>query len=267
MSELPLIHVLFKARKRGGDPRPRMVLLMLWAGIMMMLMAGGKANTTSDMPPVDAGDQIVATINDEPVSASEYRLVMRRQVALVYGYFKEHQNLDDHLGYWSESSGPTGPLAKLREMTREELTRIKVYQGLAKEEKLLTDATFASFRTEFERENARRNEAKRAQQAIYGPAQYDMASYYYIRFCDLAYQLKQALAKELASKVTEAEIKKYYKANKASFGDKSPAELRPGILTALSNLEAERKLAALCKSAKMNAHEDLLKSIVPRADP
>jgi len=239
---------------------------MLWAG-MMILIAGGKADTTPVGPQVEAGDQIVATINDEPVSASEYRLVMRRQVALVYSYFKEHQNLDDHLGYWSESSGPTGPLAKLREMTREELTRIKVYQGLAKEEKILTDATFAAFRTEFEQENARRNEARRAKQAIYGPVQYDMASYYYIRFCDLAYKLKQALAKELASKVTEAEIKNYYQANKASLGDKSLEEMRPGILTALSNLEAERKLEALCKSAKMNVHEDLLKSIVPRSDP
>jgi len=211
-------------------------------------------------------DPVVATINSEPVSAGEYRLIMERKTAEVFSFMKQHRDLDDHPGYWRENTGPDGPLAKLRELVRAELVRIKVYQGLAKEKGLVKETSFAGFQAEFERENARRGAAKSAGQVIYGPAQYRMGTYYYILLGDLAYKLKQALAKELESKISDSEIEKYYEANKASFGDKSLEDMRKGILTLLSTRAAEKELEALCVSAKVTMNEPLLRPLVPRLD-
>jgi hypothetical protein len=211
-------------------------------------------------------DPVVATINNEAVTAAEYRLVMERKTAEVFGYMKQRYDLDDHPGYWSESTGPEGPLAKLREVVLEELVRIKVCQGLAKEKGLVRETSFAAFQEEFQRENARRSEAKRQGQVVYGPAQYRMAAYYYIRFGDLIYKLTQALAKEGEAQIPEAEIVKFYQENKASYDNKPLAEVRQRILEVLSLKEARKQLKALYASASVKVNEKPLRGLVPRVD-
>jgi len=225
--------------------------------------SGGRKSVSSPAPM----DPVVATINGEPVSAAEYRLVMERKVSLVYSYFKEHQNLDDHLGYWSESSGSDGPLAKLREVIRAELIRIKVCQGLAKKKGLLQDTSFASFQAGYELENARRAKAMTAGQVVYGPPQYRKTALYYIHQGDLDFRLKQAMAREAAPKIMPDEVEKFYQENKASLRDTTPVDARPRIAAFLATQEAEKELAALCASARVEMNEALVRPIVPRADP
>jgi hypothetical protein len=217
--------------------------------------------------PEAPSDPVVATINGEPVSAAEYRMVMERKTALVYNYFKQTRDLDDHFGYWSENSGPEGPLAKLRELTREELVRIKVSQGLAKERGLIQETAFADFQRAFERENARRSAAKKAGEVVYGPEQYRMPAYYYIRFGDLSYKLKQALAKEAEPSITENEIKQFYKENRETLAGKPlDEELRNRILSVLGKQKADQLLEACYAKAEVKMEDELLRPIVPRVD-
>jgi len=249
--------------------RPGLFLLigMIGAGALLAHQLSDGPKSVVPAAPAPVTDPVVATINGEPVSAAEYRLVMERKVSLVYSYFKEHQNLDDHPGYWSESSGANGPLAKLREMTREELVHIKVCQGLAQTKGVARETSFASFQSDFERENTRRAKAKAEKQVIYGPHQYRETSYYYIRFGDLVFKLKQAMARGAELKVTESEIKKFYEENRSLLGDKSLADARRGIVMFLSTKEAEQELDALYASARVEMNEAMLRSIVPRMDP
>jgi len=211
-------------------------------------------------------DPVVGKINSEPVSAAEYRLVMERQVPGVYACFKQKENLDDHLGYWSESSGPQGPLAKLREVVRNELIRIKVCQGLAKEKGLIQDTTYVRFQKELEQENARRNQAALSGQVIYGPRKYSGAVYYYIRLGEVIYQVNQALARSAAPRLTEAEIAAFYQENKALLGDTSLADARPRMVIALSEKAAEKELKSFMTSARVEIDETQIRGIVPRSD-
>ena len=244
---------------------PGVSFSMLAAGILALLPCQARAGESKEAPaPMDP---IVATINSEPVSAGEYRLIMERKTAEAFSYMKEHYDMDDHLGYWSEKSGAKGPLAKLRELIQEELVRIKVYQGLAKDRGLLKDTSFANFEAEFERENARRKTAKSAGQVVYGPKQYPRTAYYYILYGDLVFKLKQAMSKDLESKIPEVEIGKFYEENKAAFGDKSLADSRQRIVEVLGNKSAEKDLEAACASAKVKVEEPLLRTLVPRMDP
>ena len=72
------------------------------AGALLVHQLSSGPKSVVPTVPLPIADPVVATVNDQLVTAAEYRLVMERKVALVYSYFKEHQNLDDHLGYWSE---------------------------------------------------------------------------------------------------------------------------------------------------------------------
>ncbi len=233
-----------------------------WLKIVISIVLAGVAIS----PLVRAGqvdDPVVMTINGEPVSAREYRLVMERQTAGVYGYFKAHHDLEDHVGYWSEASGPEGPLARLRQAVRAELVRIKVHQAIARQRGLVEKTTYADFHREFMAENLRRQEAHAQGQVIYGPPQYREATYYYIRLGDLVYKVQKAIAEELGPGITEEAIEAFYEANK---GAKSLDEERTKIRALVSAKEAEKHLQALCDAARVEVDETALRSLVPRID-
>lgn len=226
-------------------------------------IACGEEGTVSERHP----DTVVAAVNGEPVFADEYRLVMERQVATVYSYFNQQSGKEDCIGYWSESTGPDGPLAKLRELVGEELIRIKVCSSLGKKKGLLADSSFTEFRAAFERENSRRKVAKSAGEVVYGPLQYRMATWYYIRIGDLVFKLKQSLAREREPGIAEEEIREFYERNKESYADRSLDEVKEGIVQFLSLKAAEKELDALCAAARLDVKEELLRAITPRTDP
>jgi hypothetical protein len=214
---------------------------------------------------VAADDPVVLTINQEPVSAREYRLVMQRRIAAVHGLFMKVQKQDDHQAYWSAASGPNGPLAKLRGLVLEELIRIKVAQRLAKAGGLTNDTTFQAFHRSFEAENSRRSEAKKAGEILYGPEHYRLSAYYYTRLRDLEYRLKEVMAAELAGKVTDAEIARYYTDHRGAFGKKTLPEMRQRIAGVLSAQRVEAQLERLRSEAKVKIEESILAPITPRS--
>ncbi len=237
------------------------------AAIVLMLI--GRVTILAETP-VSASiveDPVVITVNGEPVSKREYRLVMDRQKASVFAFFKEHHDLDDHPGYWSEDATPPSPLARLRQVVLDELVQIKVQQGLAKQKGLVKDITYAAFTAELARENERRAVAVAGKQIIYGPRQYPESAFYYIRFKELSFQLKQALGREVSATIGEPEIAAFYEENKGLFEEKPLANFRPNIIKALQARAADRMIKALCASAAVEINEASLRDLVPRSDP
>lgn len=217
-------------------------------------------------PVAPNADPTVLTINGEPVSANEYTLVMHRKTALVTSHFKQTRDLDDHPGYWSPASGPDGPLAKLRELTLAELVRIKVYQVEARARGLMKNIDFASFRSAFEKENARRLAAKARNEVIYGPPQYRRDAYYFVLFGDVSYKLEHAIAKELEPTITDAEISAFLAAHEEGFKELSTEEARLRITESLSLLAAQKKLGDLRASAVTELRPEPLARLRPRSD-
>jgi hypothetical protein len=212
-------------------------------------------------------DPIVLTIDGEPVSAREYSLVMRRQVAQVYDYFKQKYDLDDHSGYWRTSGLAETPLAKVREMTLEELTRIKVQQGLAKARGLIKDSAFSGFESDLKRENARRSKAIAGKEVIYGPKQYPDAVYYSIRMGEISYALQKAVCKERGHIISDQAVEAYYQENKESMGDKPLDEIRERIRDHLEKLDFASLMKEAFASAKVEVQEAEVARLVPRVDP
>lgn len=212
---------------------------------------------------------MVATINGEPVAAGEYSLVMMRQASRVFSLLKREKDLDDHLGYWSPDTGPDGPFAKLREMTLEELTKIKVQQAMAKEKGITKDISFATFHEGVQKENQRRKEALANGTVIYGPKHYDETAYYFALFGDLAYRLKQKVCTDTAPSIPEGEIRKFYdeyKDKAAALKDASFDTVRDRIAEEIARQNFEKHLPTLYQSAKVEVKEDLIRTLLPRHD-
>ena len=242
------------------------VCLFVIATITANAQSLNKDVPSASPSPADAEDYpVVLTINQEPVSAREYRMVMQRNVASVFNYFKEQENLDDHAGYWADS-GPTRPLARLRKTTLEELTKIKVHQGRAKELGLIADTSFARLHKDFETENARRAAAKASGEPIYGPPEYRLTGFYYVKLRDLEYALRQTLGKQLEAQVTDSDINKFYSDNQTTLKDRPLADLRADVIRVLGVKKAEAQLAQLCTNATVEVNESRLAPITPRSD-
>ena len=237
-------------------PSPRLLLPLLFVSAAALF----------GQPSAPADNTTVLTINGEPVAADEYTLVMNRQVGPVYSLFKQTRNLDDHVGYWSPASGPDGPLAKLRELTLAELVRIKICQSQAKARGLVKNMDFASFRTAYEQENARRLAAKARGEVVYGPPQYRLTSYYYILLGDLAYKLELAMAKELEPTVAAGAIETLLASHEEEFKPLSPGDARRRAVVVLSTRATRQKLQGLRASAVTDVRDDLLARLFPRSD-
>ena len=143
--------------------------------------SGNPPVAATETTPAETADPLVMTINGEPVSSREYRLVMQRHTAAICGQFSRDKKLEDHPGYWSPDSGPDGPLAELRERVATELVKIKVRQILGRHYGLVDDLSFDAFLKQRETENARRATAVQTGQVIYGPQHYRLSAYYYLR--------------------------------------------------------------------------------------
>lgn len=237
-------------------------ILCLGASIASAVAADAEPPTSS----VAAPDPLVMTINGDPVTAAEYRLVMRRRIAGIYGQFQRDKNLEDHAAYWSADSGPGGPLAKLREAVAAELVRIKISQALARRHGLADDTSFANFQKQLETENARRAAAAQDGGILYGPQSYRPGAYYYVRLRDLEARLKQTMARAAESRISDAEIERYYADNRASFGKKPIEEIRLGILSALARQKSAAELDRLCAEARVEVAAVQLARITPRSD-
>lgn len=239
------------------------VKLIVFACLLAVVRIAAGAEIPVSAP---VADPVVGMIDGEPVTAAEYRVVMSRRIAAVYAFFKEHHDRDDHPGFWSEHATAPAPLAHLRTLVREELTRIKVQQVLAKRKGLVVDVSFAGFQRDFERENARRRSARDGGELVYGPRRYGEADFYYVRFKELAYQLKRTLAREAAPTIGDADIVAYYETRRDMFGGKPWTEFRESIAKALQERAAEQVVAAAVAAAEVEFNELALRTLVPRVD-
>lgn len=210
---------------------------------------------------------IVATVDGVAVSASEYKLIMQREMSAVFARFKLEQSKEDHPGYWADTGKNDTPVAALREATLRTLARIKTELAMAKERDIPVEISFAVLRKELDRENARRAAAIASGAAIYGPRIYSLPVYYDIRFNETAYQLRQTMAREAAPEIPEATLREAYEARKPILGEMTYDEAKSHLQNTLALELAETRINAAVRSARVETNAKILSTIPARSEP
>ncbi|NQX67145.1 peptidyl-prolyl cis-trans isomerase [Paenibacillus alba] len=162
-------------------------------------------------------DQTVATVNGEPIRASEFMLIMNNNyVAKTYNYFSNKYGVKDYKDFWNTVYGNEKPIDYAKSLALKEWIRIKSEQILMKQYGVVSDMTYASFLNELEKENNRRKTAVANNQVIYGPVEYSEYQYFSHEFTNQVIELKKNLAKE-KFKLTENELKAAYEQLKEEY--------------------------------------------------
>jgi hypothetical protein len=223
------------------------------------------AESTQAITAVASADPVVMTIDGEPVSAGEFKLVMEGHISNVAGYFYG-KGIEDHQGYWKDSAAEESPIRMLRKVVTDDLKRIKTIQGWAKQKGLIADISFAAYEDHFRSENERRAQALARGDVIYGPKQYQPYRYYFFRLRDLDQALLEKLAKEPAYTVPDADIETFYKENKETFGDRSLEDAKAQIRSMYQKKKYAAELKERIASAKVEVNQDALFALAPRHD-
>lgn len=173
--------------------------IVLISSVSLMIRSSYAGSNDSD---------IVAHIDGEPITVREYAQALLRNRAEVYAYFKEVHGIDDHPAFWTSEYGGEAPLHQLKAEALKDVVRVKVQQIWAREKGVVQDISYESFLKNLAAENARRRDALKHNQVIYGPKQYDEASYFDMVLDNMTTELKKQLHNEMT--VSEEAVKGYY---------------------------------------------------------
>ncbi|RAU91283.1 peptidylprolyl isomerase [Paenibacillus sp. YN15] len=189
---------------------------------------------------------IVAHIDGEPVTVREYAQALLRKRAEVYAYFKQAHGVDDHPEFWTGDYGGEVPLHKIKAEALEDIVHVKVQQILAKEKGLVQDISYESFLKELTAENARRHDALKKNQVIYGPKQYDETGYFDIVFDNMRAELKRQLQDEMV--FTETAFESFYRENINQFKQGDSVKIQKISVKYPDQAEAKDKAELVIKA-------------------
>ena len=150
-------------------------------------------------------DDIVLSVNGEPVSKTEYLFIMSGLKANVFSYFSNKHGVEESSGFWSSDFQGEVPEQVLRQQTIELLKRIKIEQILMREYGIADDISFSGFLGKLENENKRRELALAQHQPVYGPVRFEEKVYFDYLHSERAGKLKRILTVSELS-VSKAEL-------------------------------------------------------------
>jgi len=191
-----------------GTKRPARAGMLLV--LLLVVVTGLSVTVIWSHAAQSSEDPVVFTVNDEPVTAEEFRFFLQQNKALTVSDFKRKHHADYHADFWTSSYQGQNPLDYAKQKTIEDLKKIKIEQMLMKRHGIIEDLSVASFLKQLETENKDRQQNIRNKQPIYGPQKYGAESFYsYLH--SMNYQaLIDDLVKKNKAALTDAELKPLY---------------------------------------------------------
>ena len=180
-------------------------------------------------------NEIVLTINNEPVTKAEYLFIMSGLKPEVYSSFA--QNFDGP-EFWKRNFNGEVPGKVLHQKTVQTLKRIKTEQSLMKAYKIADDITYNGFITGLNAENARRKMAIEKKIPIYGPLEFDERTYFQYLHSERVQKLKKSIINESSIKQDDMN-RMFEEMKKALVEDMEP--VNPDELKAYIKMELLKK--------------------------
>ncbi|GGA26465.1 peptidyl-prolyl cis-trans isomerase [Paenibacillus physcomitrellae] len=214
-----------KRQSRRGKRR-----LMLAAAVILLAAAGGTAAAlspaltgwaSSEKPAGAAAaapgeDAVILTVDGEPVTAQEYRLLMNREKSAVTNAFNAKYGAEDQPDYWTHDFGGESPLQALKQRTDKAAAESKTIQRLAREQGLIGDISFSRLLADWQTLNRQRSQNLQTNQPVYGLTSFTLDQYYDYYMNHLKQQLQEKLG-DNTLKPAEQDIKTYYDAHPQLF--------------------------------------------------
>lgn len=206
------------SKKQKRQYKPLVVAVI----VSIIILIGYYSNNTNKSSEVDYNTNdrdlkiIVATVNQEPVTKREFMVSLSRERANVFSYFNQKYHTEDSSDFWTKSFNGEIPVERAKKLALDECTKSKIQLILAKGKGLIQDISYQEFLKGMEQENARRAEAVKNNQPVYGLSHFDENEYFSFFFDRLVTRLKEKMA-DIELKTGDNEMKQYYEAHKDMF--------------------------------------------------
>jgi hypothetical protein len=141
---------------------------------------------------------VVAVLENHPITTAELRYWMLLEKANVYSYFYRKHQVADGDDFWTTKLADEVPLERLKETALAKVKRCKVQQILARQKGIIHTAHFDEIVHALDRVNKERMKRIENGEPVYGPTQFTTRTYFSHVFDKMVIDLKSALAtKEL----------------------------------------------------------------------
>ncbi len=173
-----------------------------------------------DSVPEESLTKHVAKVNGDPVSVRLFERRLARNRFAAFGYFgRTYGVTTPGADFWSTSYEGEVPAEWLKQRVLEECVRIKIELGLAKENGVVPDTSYAAFLRALDRENERRRECLAKGEPIYGPKQYREDEFFLYVINNVRIAVKRALWKGRLY-ASEETLEEYYEWAKEKYFDR-----------------------------------------------
>jgi hypothetical protein len=172
-----------------------------------------------DSVPEESLTTYVAKVNGDPVSVRLFERRLARNRFSAFQHFGAKYGAKPDADFWTTSYQGETPAEWLRKRTLEECARIKVELGLAKENGVIADTSYAAFLRALDRENERRTECLAKGEPIYGPQQYKEDEFFLYLMNNARIATQKRLAQETFT-ATDETLEKYYESVKDRYFDR-----------------------------------------------
>ncbi|GGN22508.1 hypothetical protein [Streptomyces fuscichromogenes] len=209
--------------------------------IAAVALLGGRdsASPAAPAPLSPPPTSVVAEIDGRSIPVREFALYLAQERAATFTHFRKEYGAVDGPRFWTTRHSGTTPADYLKQRALSDAKKTTVVLNLAHEYGLLADPSYSGFLRDWTAENQRRSAAVATGQVIYGPKQYTEANYLTYVLHNLAFDLKQKLAKKGVLKVTESALRRYYDTHK---NDLRQAEETGAPLTTPSYAQARAQV-------------------------
>lgn len=163
-----------------------LVLFIISGAIIIIVKESGKKVSP---------DEVVAKVNGYSITAEELSDRMSAEKAYIIEQYKEKEIDDD---FWNTEINGVTPLSKLQNRALEVLTKVKVEQQIAVENKIIdkNSVSYSSILNAMENENNLRSQKIAAGQPVYGAKKYTKNSYFTYYYSNLQLDNKKKLGEK-----------------------------------------------------------------------
>lgn len=224
------------------------------AGLIGIIVVIGIFFHWKDQPKVE----YVMSVDHLKVSKDEMKIVIsdirsRSQNKIINTYKVSTNDFD-----WNKDYGQKKAYQYLLDDFKEEIVYIKTIQQLGIEANIIDDFNYETFLEMLEKENKTRATQIANHEAVYGLKEFNEKQYYDYINNNLFLKVKTDLIKNEKVTITEAEIKKSYQDNKASFDNLSLNDVKDSVENMCYEKKIDEYIKNKEKEIKINCNEQEL---------